>query len=41
MPGRLTSIVILGKKDKGACCPECAAKAVPRRKTVSNKRRKV
>ena len=45
MPGRMMSVVVLGKKDKnGACCPACAAeseaKAI-RRPSVGSTRRKV
>ena len=44
MPGGLISVVVIGDKKKGSCCPACAAegeaKAI-RRPSVGSIRRKV
>ena len=44
MPGGLISVVVIGDKKKGSCCPACAAEMEAeqsRRKQPNYKRRKV
>ena len=44
MPGRMISVVVIGDKKKGSCCPACAAEMEAksiRRPNVGSVRKKI